>query len=127
MLTRKASEPVITLAGQAAESADQAIRSTQRTASDAIDSVSQAVHEIRDDALTPLLNRAADRAGALAKRSADAVRESSRQARARARQASVSTATYVRDEPVKALLMAAATGAALLAVFNLLTRSRDRE
>ena len=92
-----------------------------------MESVAQAVQEIREDAVTPLLNRAADRAGALAARSANAVREGSRQARATARQASASTVAYVRDEPVKSMLMAAATGAALLALFNLLTRSRDRE
>ena len=92
-----------------------------------MDSVAQAAQEIREDAVTPLLNRAADRAGALANRSANAVREGSRQARARARQVSASTVTYVRDEPVKSLLLAAATGAALLALFNLLTRARSRE
>ncbi|MDH5255074.1 MAG: hypothetical protein OEW72_04075 [Gammaproteobacteria bacterium] len=102
MLIKKSSEPVVSLAGQAAQ-------------------------EIRDNAVTPLLNRAADRAGALVSRSAKAVREGSRQARASARQASVSTATYVRDEPVKSMLLAAATGAALLALVNLLARSRDRE
>ena len=127
MLTRKSSEPVISLAGQAAQSVDQAIRSTQRAASEAMDSVAQAAQEIREDAVTPLLNRAADRAGALANRSVNAVREGSRQARARARQASASTVTYVRDEPVKSMLLAAATGAALLALFNLLTRARSRE
>lgn len=127
MLTRKAPEPVISLAGQAAQSADQALRSTQRAASDAMDSVAQAAQEIRDDAITPLLNRAADKAGALAMRSAKAVRDGSRQARATARQASERTVTYVRDEPVKSMLIAAATGAALLALFNLLTRSRARE
>lgn len=124
MLTRKSPEPVISLASQAAESADQAIRSTQRAASATMDSVSQAAQEIREDAITPLLNRAAEKAGALATRSVDAVREGSRQARATASRVSASTATYVRDEPVKAMLIAAASGAALLAVVNLLTRSR---
>lgn len=56
----------------------------------------------------------------------NAVRDGSRQARATARRASDTSVTYVRAEPVKAVLMAVATGAALLAVFNLLTRSSAR-
>lgn len=127
MITKNPSEPVISLSAQAAQSVDHAIRSTQRAANGAMDSVAQAAQEIREDAVTPLLNRAADRAGALANRSVYAVREGSRQARARARQASASTVAYVRDEPVKSMLLAAASGAALLAVINLLTRSRNRE
>jgi ElaB/YqjD/DUF883 family membrane-anchored ribosome-binding protein len=126
MLTRKSPESVNGLSDQAGHSVDQAIRSAERAASDTMDSIAQAAQEIRDDAVTPLLNRAADRAGALANRSAKAVREGSRQARARARQASDSTVAYVRDEPVKSVLLAAATGAALLALFNLLARSRNR-
>jgi hypothetical protein len=31
---------------------------------------------------------------------------------------------YIRDEPVKAMLIAAATGAALMALINLVSRSR---
>jgi ElaB/YqjD/DUF883 family membrane-anchored ribosome-binding protein len=126
MLIKNPAEPVNGLAGQAAQSADRAIRSTQRAASEVIDSVANAAQEIREDAVTPLLNRAADRAGALANRSVHAVREGSRQARARAQKASATTAAYVREEPVKSMLLAAATGAALLALFSLLTRSRVR-
>jgi ElaB/YqjD/DUF883 family membrane-anchored ribosome-binding protein len=33
---------------------------------------------------------------------------------------------YVRAEPVKAVLIAAATGAALMALVGLMSRSRDR-
>jgi hypothetical protein len=127
MLIKKSPEPVISLAGQAAQSADQAIRSSQRAASEVRDSVAQAAHEIHDDAVTPLLNRATESAGALAARSAQAFRDGSRQAGATARRASAATLGYVRDEPVKAMLLAAATGAALLALFSTLARSRARE
>lgn len=126
MLTRKSPEPVISLAGQAAQSAEAAINSGQRAASETIDSVAQAAQEIRQDAIAPLLDRAADRVNALASHGADAVRKGSRQARATARQASDTTVAYVKDEPVKAMLLAAATGAGLLALFNLFNRSRNR-
>jgi len=96
MLTTNSSDPLGSLAGQAAQSANAAMKSTQRAAGEAMDSVAQAV------------------------------RDGSRQARATAQRASDTGVTYVRAEPVKAVLMAVATGAALLAVFSLLTRSRDR-
>jgi ElaB/YqjD/DUF883 family membrane-anchored ribosome-binding protein len=37
-----------------------------------------------------------------------------------------STALYIKDEPLKAMLIAAAAGAALMALVGLLARSRDR-
>lgn len=40
--------------------------------------------------------------------------------------ASDTTVNYIREEPVKAVLMAAATGAALMALVSLVARSRDR-
>lgn len=124
MFTRKSSEPVVSLAGQGAQSADTAINSAQRAANETIDSVAKAAHDIRQDAIDPVLNRAADRVNEMASRSADAVRKGARQARATAQQASDTTVAYVKDESVKAMLIAAATGAALLSLFNLFTRSR---
>ncbi|MFZ1624014.1 MAG: hypothetical protein WAU48_04410 [Gammaproteobacteria bacterium] len=126
MLTTKSPEPVVSLAGQAAQSAGSAVNSAQRAANETIDSVAKAAHDIRQDAIAPLLNRAADRVNEMASRSADALRKGSAQARATAQQASDTTLAYVKDEPVKAMLIAAATGAALLALFNLFTRSRNR-
>ena len=71
-----------------------------------------------------LLNRAADHAGEIAQRSLDAVRGGSRQLREHARHAGNETRTWVRDEPVKSLLIAAATGAVLTLLIGLLGRSR---
>jgi ElaB/YqjD/DUF883 family membrane-anchored ribosome-binding protein len=72
----------------------------------------------------PMIDRAAGKASALAHRGLDAVLESSDQLRAKAHQASDSTVAYIRQEPVKAMLMAAAAGAALTALISLLSRSR---
>jgi len=71
-----------------------------------------------------LLNRAADHAGEIAQRSLDAVRDSGRHLRDRAHHAGAETRTWVRDEPVKSLLIAAATGAVLTLLIGLLGRSR---
>jgi len=78
-------------------------------------------------AAAPLLDRAAEQANTLAKRSIDALRESSTHLLSKAQRASDSTVGYIKDEPVKAMLIAAATGAALMALVALLSRSsRDR-
>ena len=58
-------------------------------------------------------------------RGIQAVRESSKQLIAKAQQASDTTTDYIKQEPVKAVLIAAATGAALMGLVALLARRRD--
>ncbi len=113
------------LADQAAQSADNAIKATQRVANQALDGLADSVQDLRQQA-APLLNRTAEQAGALAQRSVDAVRDSTQQLRDKALRASDSTVNYVKEEPVKAMLIAAATGAALMALVNLMSGSRHR-
>ena len=69
------------------------------------------------DGVKPMLGRAVDQANALAHRGADALRE-------QARHASDSTVSYIRAEPVKAVLIAAASGAALVGLISFFARSR---
>lgn len=68
---------------------------------------------------TPL----ADLAGAVAQQSLHAVRERSRQWRDQTLHASDRTVDYIRREPVKSVMIAAAVGAALAALLGLLARS----
>jgi ElaB/YqjD/DUF883 family membrane-anchored ribosome-binding protein len=112
------------LADQAAKSADQAIRSTQRVANEALDGLAGSVQDLRQQA-APLLNRVGEQAGAMAQRGVDAVRDSSAHLREKALQASDTTVSYIKDEPIKAMLIAAGAGAALMAMLSLMTRSRD--
>lgn len=72
----------------------------------------------------PMIDRAAGKASAMAHRGLDAVLDGTDQLRAKAQHASDSTVDYIRQEPVKAMLMAAAAGAALTALIALLSRSR---
>jgi ElaB/YqjD/DUF883 family membrane-anchored ribosome-binding protein len=74
----------------------------------------------------PLLNRATGQASALAQRGVDSVLDASHALRDKALRTSDKTVDYIRGEPVKAVLMAAVAGAALLAIVSLLSRSRDR-
>ncbi len=89
----------------------------------AFDTLSTAVREMQHDAV-PALERATARAGDMAQRGIEAVRSGSRQLRDTALDASDRTVAYIKDEPVKAVLIAAATGAALMALLSLVSRSR---
>ena len=125
MFSKKTVEESNGLADQAAKSADQAIRSTQRVANEALDGLAGSVQDLRHQA-APLLNRVGEQAGAMAQRGVDAVRDSSAQLRERALQAQDNTVSYIKDEPIKAMLIAAGAGAALMAMLSLMTRSRER-
>ncbi|KPF47790.1 hypothetical protein IP87_21050 [beta proteobacterium AAP121] len=57
-----------------------------------------------------------------AHRGAAALREGSHQLMDRAQHMRTDTVTYIRDEPVKSMLIAAAAGAALMALASLLSR-----
>ena len=111
------------LADQAAQSADHAIKTTQRAANGALDSLADSVEGLRHDA-APMLNRVSEQAHALAQSGIDAVRDGTHRLRERAQHASDSTTQYIRDEPVKAMLIAAATGATLMALVGLMRHSR---
>lgn len=112
------------LTEQAAKNADTAIRSTQRLANQSLENLAEKVQDLRDQTI-PLLNRVASEAEALARRGLDSVRETSAQLRDRAAKVSDNTAGYIKDEPMKSMLIAAATGAALMALVSLVTRNRD--
>ncbi len=104
---------------------DQAIKSTQRAANEAVDTLADAMQTMRHQA-APLLDRATDQVSMLAHRGMDSVRDTSQHLRDRALHASENTVNYVKDEPVKSLLIAAAAGAALVALVSLLSSSRKR-
>jgi ElaB/YqjD/DUF883 family membrane-anchored ribosome-binding protein len=127
MYTKNPTDPTTsTVADQAAGKADQAIRSTQRMANDALEGLSDSVNSA-GQRVSPLINRATEQASALAQRSMDAVRQTSQQLRDKAMLASDTTASYIRNDPIKSVLIAAATGAALMALVSLVSRSRHHE
>ena len=112
------------LADQAADRANSAIRSTQNVTNAAFDRLTDKVEDVRDQA-APLINRLSSQAETAARRGLDAVRDTSAQVRETALKASDSTVAYIKDEPLKAMLIAAATGAALMALVSLLGHSRS--
>ena len=92
------------LTDQAIQGADSALETTQNAASQAVDSI-----------------------GRVMEQGMDRVRETGNQVRDTANLASVGTVNYIRHDPVKSVLIAAATGAALMALVGLLTRSNHRQ
>jgi ElaB/YqjD/DUF883 family membrane-anchored ribosome-binding protein len=118
-------QAVTDITNQAAHTADNAIRGTQRMANDAADSMSNKVKELSAEA-GPALSRATEQASAMAHRGIDAVRQGTQQLRESADQASTRTIGYIKDEPLKAMLIAGATGAVLMALLSLLNQSRHR-
>jgi ElaB/YqjD/DUF883 family membrane-anchored ribosome-binding protein len=111
------------LADAAAQGADDAIRSTQRVAGDVLDRLSDGVDDMRERG-APRLARMAEQAEGLVRRSADVMRDRSQQLRDGAYRASDYTRSYIRDEPLKSVLIAAFAGAAVIAIANLLSRRR---
>lgn len=101
------------LLGRAAQSADHAIQATQSAANHALDGLADSVGGMQASAES------------LSQRGHDAWSQGVRQVRDGTRQATESTRHYIQAEPVKAMLMAAGAGAALMALVSLLARSRS--
>ena len=125
MFLNKPIEKSSSLMDDAVQTADLAIKSTQQAANDALENLTQALQALSHQA-TPALERAGEQASSMAHRSLDSLRQTSHQLRARAEHASENTVNYIRHEPVKSVLIAAATGAALMALVSLVSHARSR-
>jgi len=108
----------------AASAADNALKSTQRATDQAFDALSNKVDDLRSQA-GPMINRMSAKAEDAAKRGMEVMRDTTQQLREKAQIAGDSTVAYVKDEPVKSMLIAAATGAVLMGLISLMGRSRD--
>jgi ElaB/YqjD/DUF883 family membrane-anchored ribosome-binding protein len=109
----------------AAHGADQAIRSSQRLANQALDQLAAQIENVRSHA-GPALDDVAHDATSLAHRGSEALRHRSDQLRDQALHVRDATRGYIQHEPLKAVLMAAATGAALVALGTLLSHRGHR-
>ncbi len=126
MTTPSTNTNIENVADAAVQATDQAIRTGQRVANRTMDRVADTVDEVRTQA-EGALNRMSGDAERLMRRGADKVRDGSQQLREQALRATDSTAAYVKDEPVKALLIAAAVGAALMALISIGSRAGTRD
>jgi len=125
MIDGKAPLSPSNLADRSLVSTDQAIRSTQRMANDAFDDMAATAHDLRERA-APVVERAAERASAVIHHGVDAVRERGNQLSDSAHRVADGTRSWVREEPVRSLLIAAAAGAVVMALLTAMGRTAPR-
>jgi ElaB/YqjD/DUF883 family membrane-anchored ribosome-binding protein len=112
------------LADKTADRVQSGIRDAQHAAKDAGTALSAKVDDLRGDA-GPALKKATHRAQYLGKQGMDSLSEAAQRAREIASNASDSIVSYTKENPLKALMFAAAAGALLLSVVKLGKASRD--
>lgn len=112
------------LADQAASKADLALKSTRRVANDALDSMESGVDSLRET-VPAAFSRAAAQVEEITRRGLDRAKEASMGMRDQVYKAGDRTVGYIKDEPVKAVLVAAATGAAVALLVGWAMRSRS--
>ncbi len=113
------------LADKATSSADHALFATQHAANGALNMLADKVLEIRNQA-EPVLANANGQVKDYLHQGMDSVRHASHQLTDAALHARDGATGYVKEEPLKALLIAAATGAALMALVSLISQSHRK-
>ena len=110
-------------ADRLAAKADQALQGTQDLTNGAAAKVNQGVEQLRSS-IPASLSHTAAQAEELARRSLERAREVSHLARERAVELRQATASRVQADPMKAVLIAAAAGAATALLVQWLARAR---
>jgi ElaB/YqjD/DUF883 family membrane-anchored ribosome-binding protein len=111
------------VANHVADKSEEAIEAARRAADGALDALHDKVDALHD--LIPgVFGRAAARADELTRRGIERARRTSYDVRDRVGHAGDVTVAYIKDEPVKSILIAAAAGAALAALASMLSRTR---
>lgn len=111
------------MADQAAAKADEALKSTRSAANRTLDSLESGVDSLRET-VPNAFSRAAAQVEELTRRGVERAREASLGMRDQVHRASDRTVGYIKDEPVKSVLIAAATGAAVALLVGWAMRSR---
>jgi ElaB/YqjD/DUF883 family membrane-anchored ribosome-binding protein len=124
--TSSTEENVDKAADQAASKATGVIQSTKRVANGALDSLQHGVDELRQTVPSAFSNAAAQ-VEDLTRRGLERAKQTSAQVREKVNGASERTVEYIKDEPVKSVLIAAAAGAAMAALIGWVARSRSRD
>ncbi len=119
------SDPGSVAVDAAAHGADQAVRNSQRMANQALDQLAARIEGVRSHA-GPALDDLAHDATGLAQRGTEALRQRADQLRDQASHLRDATRGYIQHEPLKAVLMAAAVGAGLVALGSLLSHRNPR-
>lgn len=114
------------IADCAAISADHAIKATQGALNQALDRMADDVHDLQQQA-SPMVERASGQVQALAHNSLSRMRSTSQHLRDSAHTGADNARGYIREEPVKAVLIAVLAGAALAGLLGLLGHGNRRQ
>jgi ElaB/YqjD/DUF883 family membrane-anchored ribosome-binding protein len=112
------------IADRAATKADNALAEGQQVATSTLESLRDGVAHLRE-AAPAALNRATAQVQDLTRRGLDRAREMSNDVRDTAQRAGDRTVGYIQDEPLKAVLVAAAAGALVALLVRALSSRRD--
>jgi ElaB/YqjD/DUF883 family membrane-anchored ribosome-binding protein len=123
-LTQTAANNLAPLADRVANQAEQAIASSRRTANEALNTLEDGVDQLRGE-VPGAISRTAEQLDELARRGIEKARQTSAELRYQIDRRSQRTVDYIKDEPVKSVLMAAATGAVLAGLISLLASRRS--
>lgn len=108
----------------AADRVQSGIRSTDHAANKMLDKAGDKVDELKSDA-APLLDKVNDQAQKLIQQGREVYNDTAKKVRDRAVDVSDVAVGYTKDEPIKAMLIAAAAGALLMGLMSMMARSRD--
>ncbi|WP_395701502.1 hypothetical protein [Aquabacterium sp.] len=125
-MSKTASAAVEQAAEQAAGKASQMIESTRHAANHTLDQLDQRVDALRD-AAPSVWRQAGAQVEDLTRRGIDRAREASLKVRDKVVDTHDRSVAYIRDEPVKSVVIAAAAGATLAALIGWLARSRHSQ
>ena len=104
----------------AANATKDAIRSIQHSADRAMGKVGEARSQLK-----PAMDTMSNTVTSAMEKGRATLSDATEQMRTQAQKASDMAVDYAKDEPMKAMLIAAATGAVLMGIVSIMLRSRD--
>lgn len=122
-IPQETAEKLKSTASKAADTLQDGVYGAQRLAFTVIDAVAEKVASTQSN-LPPAVEGVTDQAHKLMQQGREMVQGSTQRARDKAVDLSDQVVSYTKDEPVKAMLMAAAAGAVLISMLSVVTRSR---
>ena len=108
-----------------ADTVQDGIRATQRATNQVVDMAADTVDEAKSN-VAPMLDKAGDHEQKLMQQDREKLNDASQIVREKANQATDVAVGFTKDEPVKAMLIAAAAGALLMGLVSMMARSRNR-
>ncbi|MES2184723.1 MAG: hypothetical protein V4505_09260 [Pseudomonadota bacterium] len=123
--TNQASNTARATSNDMLDGAEKAIEATRGFANEAIDKAGNKVRDMRGS-VDPLVDQISQKVQQLANRSAEFASDAKGRAQEKLSKYADVTGRYVAEQPMKSVMIAAATGAAIAALIVLASRSNDR-